>query len=282
MRAVIFEEFQKPLQVRDVVDPTPPRDGVVISVAASGLCRSDWHGWMGHDSDIQLPHVPGHEFAGRVAEVGADVTRWQVGDRVTVPFCVGCGRCETCAQGDLQICDHYFQPGFTAWGSFAEYVAIPHADLNLVQLPEEIAFDAAASLGCRMVTAFRAVVDQGRLQPDQWIAVFGCGGVGLSAVMIAKSLGAKVIGIDVQPSALQITPTRFSAKLRLVQSSNGRRGLPLSQPPQVCANSQSLAFQLPALHLFLPGYLQSRHNAKPPHLAYPRRKKTNLAQVSRR
>ncbi len=204
MRAVIFEEFQKPLQVRDVVDPTPPRDGVVISVAASGLCRSDWHGWMGHDSDIQLPHVPGHEFAGRVAEVGADVTRWQVGDRVTVPFCVGCGRCETCSQGDLQICDHYFQPGFTAWGSFAEYVAIPHADLNLVQLPEEIAFDAAASLGCRMVTAFRAVVDQGRLQPDQWIAVFGCGGVGLSAVMIAKSLGAKVIGIDVQPSALQM------------------------------------------------------------------------------
>ncbi|MDG2382080.1 MAG: zinc-dependent alcohol dehydrogenase family protein [Pirellulaceae bacterium] len=204
MRAIVFEQFQQPLQVCDVLDPTPPADGVVISVAASGLCRSDWHGWMGHDPDIQLPHVPGHEFAGRVAEVGPEVTRWRVGDRVTVPFCVGCGACETCLQGDLQICDHYFQPGFTAWGAFAEYVAIPHADLNLVQLPEELAFDAAASLGCRMVTAFRAVVDQGRLQPDQWIAIFGCGGVGLSAVMIAKSLGAKVIGIDVQPSALQM------------------------------------------------------------------------------
>ena len=121
--------------MQNVADPTPTAQGVVIKVEATGLCRSDWHGWMGHDPDIRLPHVPGHELAGTVQAVGSQVTQWRAGDRVTVPFAVGCGHCFECNSGNHQVCEHQFQPGFTAWGSFAEYVAIDFADTNLVRLP---------------------------------------------------------------------------------------------------------------------------------------------------
>ncbi len=170
---------------------------MVIKVGATGLCRSDWHGWMGHDPDICLPHIPGHELAGTIEAVGKDTLNWAVGDRVTLPFVCGCGSCRQCISGNHQVCDHQFQPGFTAWGSYAEYVAIDYADTNLVALPAEINFVTAASLGCRFVTAFRAIVDQGNVSAGQWVAVHGCGGVGLSAIMIATALGANVIAIDI-------------------------------------------------------------------------------------
>jgi alcohol dehydrogenase len=182
--------------MQHVADPVPTPLGVVIKVEATGLCRSDWHGWMGHDPDIRLPHVPGHELAGTVQTVGGQVTQWRVGDRVTVPFAIGCGRCFECNSGNHQVCEHQFQPGFTAWGSFAEYVAIDFADTNLVRLPEELDYATAASLGCRFVTSFRAIVDQGRVRPGEWVAIHGCGGVGLSAIMIASAMGANVIAID--------------------------------------------------------------------------------------
>ncbi len=204
MRAAIFEKFGQPLEIKNLPDPTPHADGVVIRVMANGICRSDWHGWMGHDSDIHLPHVPGHEMAGVVVAVGKDVRRWKEGDRVTLPFACGCGACEQCISGNQQVCDHYFQPGFTAWGSFAELVAIRYADTNLVGLPESLDFVEAASLGCRFITSFRAVVAQGRVAPGEWVVVYGCGGIGLSAVMIATAMGAQVIGIDVRDSALQL------------------------------------------------------------------------------
>lgn len=204
MRAAVIEEFQKPLKIQQVPDPTPPPDGVVLKVMATGICRSDWHGWMGHDSDIQLPHVPGHELAGVVASVGKDVTRWKVGDRVTLPFVCGCGKCPQCLSGNHQVCDHQFQPGFTHWGSFAEYVAIHYADTNLVRLPESVDFATAASLGCRFVTSFRAVVDQGRASAGEWVAVHGCGGVGLSAIMIAAAVGANVVAVDIADDKLDL------------------------------------------------------------------------------
>ncbi|WAJ37363.1 zinc-dependent alcohol dehydrogenase family protein [Pseudomonas sp. GOM7] len=204
MKAVVYERFSAPPRVMTVADPTPVADGVVIKVMATGVCRSDWHGWMGHDPDIQLPHVPGHEFAGIVAAVGRDVRRFKVGDRVTVPFVSGCGHCGQCHSGNHQVCDHQFQPGFTHWGSFAEYVGIQHADLNLVPLPESLDFATAASLGCRFVTSFRAVVDQGRVSAGQWVAVHGCGGVGLSAVMIANAIGANVVAIDIAEDKLAL------------------------------------------------------------------------------
>lgn len=204
MKAVIYDAFNAPPQLRHVADPTPEPHGVVIQVKATGVCRSDWHGWVGHDADIHPPHVPGHELAGIVAAVGKDVTRWNIGDRVTVPFVGGCGACPQCASGHQQICDHQFQPGFTHWGSFAEFVSIHQADINLVRLPDTLDFPAAASLGCRFVTSFRAVVDQGKTSAGQWVAVHGCGGVGLSAIMIANSLGANVVGVDISDNALRL------------------------------------------------------------------------------
>ena len=204
MRALLFETFGGPLTVRDVPAPDPAPDGVVVEVAASGICRSDWHGWQGHDPDVVLPHVPGHELAGTVAAVGADVRNWSVGDRVTVPFVNACGRCAQCAAGEHQVCTRQTQPGFTHWGSMAEYVALDAADVNLVALPDGLDAATAASLGCRFATAFRAVAQVARVRPGEWVAVYGCGGVGLSAVQVAVAAGARVIAVDVSPAALQL------------------------------------------------------------------------------
>jgi alcohol dehydrogenase len=217
MRAAIYEAFQGPVQVCNVDEPKPSAGGVVLEVGATGICRSDWHGWMGHDPDIRLPHVPGHELAGTVVVAGSEVQRWRSGARVTVPFVCACGHCAQCASGNEQICDYQTQPGFTHWGSYAEYVAIENADLNLVALPDDIDFVTAASLGCRFATSFRAVVLQGRLQPGHWVAIHGCGGVGLAAVMIAAALGGQVIAIDVDDDALELARSVGAAAIVAAQ-----------------------------------------------------------------
>lgn len=204
MKAVMYTAFKERPRIVCVPEPKPEPHGVVLKVGATGVCRSDWHGWVGHDADIHLPHVPGHELAGTVEAVGKDVTKWKVGDRVTVPFVGGCGACPECHAGHQQVCHDQFQPGFTHWGSFAEYVSIHRADLNLVALPESVTFATAASLGCRFVTSFRAVVDQGKVAGGQWVAVHGCGGVGLAAIMIANALGANVVAIDIADDKLAL------------------------------------------------------------------------------
>jgi alcohol dehydrogenase len=204
VRALVFESFGGPLTVAEVPAPDPAPGGVVVDVGASGICRSDWHAWQGHDPDVVLPHVPGHELAGTVAAVGDGVHGWTVGDRVTVPFVNACGRCAECAAGEHQVCRNQTQPGFTHWGSLAEYVAIEAADVNLVAVPEELDLVTAAALGCRYATAFRAVVQVARVRPGEWVVVHGCGGVGLSAVQIAAAAGARVIAVDVSPGALEL------------------------------------------------------------------------------
>lgn len=204
MRALVYEQLGAAPAVTEVPDPEVPASGVVVKVGATGVCRSDWHAWVGHDPDIVLPHVPGHEFAGTVVGVGVGVQNWSVGDRVTTPFLLACGSCDQCVRGHQNLCDRSAQPGFASWGSFAELVAVPFADANLVRLPEEMQFATAASLGCRFVTSFRAVVDRARTSPGEWVAVHGCGGVGLSAVMVARALGARVVAVDIHASKLAL------------------------------------------------------------------------------
>lgn len=202
MRAVRFGEFGGAIDVAEVPEPELPAHGAVIAVRATGLCRSDWHGWRGHDKDITVPHVPGHELAGEVVAVGAQVRRWHGGERVTAPFVCGCGTCRYCSAGDQQVCLNQTQPGFTHDGSFAERVVVHHADVNLVRLPDELGMVAGAALGCRFATAYRAVTQQGRIAPGDWVAVHGCGGVGLSAIMVAVAAGARVVAVDVSSAAL--------------------------------------------------------------------------------
>ena len=211
MKAVIFDAYGVEPVLTDVPEPTCAPDGVIVKVAATGVCRSDWHAWMGHDPS-PLPMVPGHEYAGVIAEVGSAVARWSVGDRVAVPFALGCGACDVCASGNLQVCLAQQQPGFTSWGSFAEYVAVPFADANLVALPESIDFIAAASLGCRFATAYRAVVARGRIAAGEWLVVHGAGGVGLSAIQIGAALGARVVAVDISDAALEAA-SRFGAEV---------------------------------------------------------------------
>ena len=206
----MYHKFRGPIRVEDVPVPVAPEGGVVVEVRATGVCRSDWHGWSGHDSDIEdhgLPFIPGHEVSGVIASVGTGVTTFAAGDRVAIPFILSCGSCRECQRSKPTVCEDQNQPvrsaarqhvaltrfpsilrshirwttqGFTMNGSFAEFVALPRAERNLCHLPEEVSFTMAAALGCRATTAFRAVVQQGRLDRGDVLAVFGCGGVGLS------------------------------------------------------------------------------------------------------
>ncbi len=217
VRAVVLPALLAHPEVREVGEPTAPHGGVVVEVMATGMCRSDWHAWAGHEQ-IVFPHVPGHELAGVVVEVGDDVSRWNVGDRVTVPFVCGCGRCEWCRAGDAQVCPDQQQPGFTHWGSFAEYVALHAADTNLVRIPRHVDFATAASPGCRFATAYRALVRRAQVSPGEWVTVVGAGGVGLSTVMIACALGGRVIAVDRNPGALSAA-SRLGAEHTLLAGS---------------------------------------------------------------
>ncbi len=252
MKAVVYEAFNQMPTIQNVASPDPAIGGVVIKVEATGVCRSDWHGWVGHDRGIDLPHIPGHELAGIVETVGSDVCKWRIGDRVTVPFVGGCGSCADCDSGNQQVCDNQFQPGFNAKGSFAEYVAIDYADTNLVRLPDEMDFATAASLGCRFVTSFRAVVDQGRVKPGQWVAVHGCGGVGLSAIMIATAMGANVVAVDISDAALDLarsmgavavvngkTSSNVAKEIREITKGGAHVSLDALGHPVTCNNSIS-------------------------------------------
>jgi len=206
MRAAVLEALNRPFVVRDV--PTPPvlPNGVLLRVEANGICRSDWHIWKGDWSWVglvpQLPTVIGHEFCGVVEEVGAEVTRWKKGDRVVVPFSGGEGTCEWCRTGHHNMCDTPILPGLVYGGGFGRYSSVPYADVNLVRLPDGIGFVEAASMGCRFMTSFHGIVDQAQVRAGEWVAVHGCGGIGLSAIQIAAALGARVIAVDVADDKL--------------------------------------------------------------------------------
>lgn len=227
MRALRYDTFGGPVRVVDVESPVPGPGDAVIRVTATGVCRSDWHGWRGHDSDITPPQIPGHELAGVVIATGRDVCKWEGGERVTVPFVCACGSCPTCLAGDGQVCPHQRQPGFTDPGSFAEQVLIPYADTNLIALPDSIADVAAAALGCRFATAWRAVTVHGNVAPGDVVVVFGLGGVGLAAGLIARAAGARVLGYDSSAAAVD-----FAAGLGLVECAVLD---PEASPPEVAA-----------------------------------------------
>lgn len=203
MRVSLIETYDAPPRVTTVASPECPADGALIEVRACGVCRSDHHAWKGLDPDVILPHVGGHEFAGVIIETGPNCTAFKIGDRVTAPFILGCGTCPDCLAGDATICATQEVIGFTFWGAFAERIAIPHADFNLVHLPENLGFVEAAAMGCRLTTAYRALTERAHLKSGEWLSIHGAGGVGLSAVMVGKALGAKVLAIDINEQSLE-------------------------------------------------------------------------------
>src|SRR5262245_62980728 len=215
MRAAVMEGVRKPLVVQNVADPKPAPTGAVVRVEANGICRSDWHVWTGDWTwiglNIEFPWVLGHEFCGVVEEVGKNVIRVKKGDRVLVPFSQGEGTCEWCCGGHHNICDTPLTPGIVYWGGMGRYVAVPVADPNLVPLPESVSFVDAASMGCRYMTSFHGIVDQAKVEAGEWVAVHGCGGVGLSAVQIATALGANVIAVDVGDDKLRVAKENGAA-----------------------------------------------------------------------
>ena len=153
--------------------------------------------------DLDLPLVLGHEFSGVVEAVGPDVTGFAPGDRVIAPFYYAEGTCRQCREGLHNHCEAPVYPGASQDGAFSELTHVPNADLNLISLPDSIDFRAAAIMGCRFVTAFHGVVDQAQIRPGEWLAVFGCGGVGLSAISIASAVGARVIAVDIDDRKLE-------------------------------------------------------------------------------
>lgn len=250
MQALVYDDFDAPLELRTVPKPTPTPHGVVLKVRACGVCRSDWHGWKGHDSMIDPPNVPGHEVVGTISAVGERVEQWTGGERATVPFVGGCGTCAQCRAGHQHVCPNQFQPGFSDWGAFAEFVHIDYADENLVRLPDPIGAVTGASLGCRFATAFRAVVDQGDVSGGDWVAVHGCGGVGLSAVMIARAAGARVVAVDIADEALALAADIGAvhtinaqetddvvAAVRAVTGGGAHLSLDALGSPETCAHS---------------------------------------------
>ncbi|MFC7046503.1 zinc-dependent alcohol dehydrogenase family protein [Halobacteriaceae archaeon GCM10025711] len=208
MRAVVLREYGEPLEVEEVVDPEPDGDGVVIETEACGICRSDWHAWQGHGEWVgDAPpsgQVLGHEPVGRVVAVGDQVQTLAEGDRIAVPFNLGDGTCHHCLNGHGNVCENGLALGFEpdAPGAFAEFVHVPAADYNAVVLPESVSAEAMAGLGCRFMTAYHALAHRADLTPGDWVAVHGCGGVGLSAVHLADALGANVVAVDVQDEKL--------------------------------------------------------------------------------
>ena len=230
MRALLAHKPRGSLQVETLPDPACPKDGAIVRMMACGVCRSDHHAWVGVDPDVHFPHVMGHEMAGVIEEVGPDCTL-QIGQRVTAPFILGCGTCSDCQNGNATICETQNVIGFTMQGAFAELIAVPNADFNLIPLPDDLDYEIAAGMGCRVTTAYRAVAERGALQAGETMAVFGAGGVGLSAVMIGKALGAEVIAVDISPDALAmaeklgadhlVNPNDGDAALQIMEITHG-------------------------------------------------------------
>ncbi|HVW77531.1 MAG TPA: alcohol dehydrogenase catalytic domain-containing protein [Alloacidobacterium sp.] len=222
MRAAVVEKLNELLVVCNVPDPECSPDGAIIRVGANGICRTDWHLWTGdwawRDLAIDPPFVLGHEFSGTIEEVGRNVRHWKRGDRVIFPMNPGEGSCEWCLSGNQHICDSgaNLVPGVSYWGAFGEYVAIRHADVNLVRLPDAMSFADSASLACRYMAAFHGVLDQANVRGGEWVVVHGVGGMGLAAVQIAASIGANVIAVDIGDKALNAA--REVGALHTIQS----------------------------------------------------------------
>lgn len=210
MHGAVLKEYGEPLEIEERDTPSPGSDEVLVELEACGICRSDWHAWQGdygwlEGGRVPLGHILGHEPAGTVIETGEDVENYREGDEVVLPFNTICGKCRPCRNGDSHMCDNIVHYGFEIQpGAFSTHVCVPNADFNLARIPDGISPSEMAALGCRYVTSYHAMVDRAPVEPGDWLAVHGCGGIGLSVINVANALGGNVIAVDLQDEKLDL------------------------------------------------------------------------------
>ena len=201
MRAAVVRNFSEDLSIEEVADPSCPDNGVVLEVAACGVCRSDHHGWSGEHPRVKNGSILGHEYCGTVVAAGSRA-KYKLGDRLIAPFILACGDCPACRSGVSNTCRDQIAPGFSAPGAYAQFVAVPF-DHNLVHLPESLSPALAAGLGCRVTTSWHALTDRAAVKAGEWVAIHGTGGIGLAAALLAKALGAQVLVVDIVAEKLE-------------------------------------------------------------------------------
>ncbi|MDP9374464.1 MAG: alcohol dehydrogenase catalytic domain-containing protein [Chloroflexota bacterium] len=201
MGAVRYHGPGEPFHYEQVPIPRPRPDQALVRVGAAGICHTELHLRDGTLNLGVAPLVPGHEIAGTVAAVGEGVTATRPGERVAVYYYAGCGRCAWCRKGQENLCrDVVDQFGFTADGGYAEYVAVPAR--NLVPLPDGLALEAAAALGCSGTTALHAVRAVADVRLGETVVVYGVGAVGYALIQLCRLAGARVIAVGRTPAKL--------------------------------------------------------------------------------
>ena len=203
MKAIRMVEAGKPLELQNIPIPSIGDRDILVRVRAAGICHSDVHYRGGRSAMGRLPITLGHEVAGEIEWIGSLVTTLAAGDRVALHYNLSCGDCYYCSTGNDQFCKTVKMLGHHVDGGYAEYVAVPVR--NAIPLPEEISFEEGATLMCASATALHAL-RKGRVRAGETVAVFGVGGLGLSAIQLAKAMGAvEVFAVDIQPDKLALS-----------------------------------------------------------------------------
>jgi len=202
MKAVRMTETGKPLELQEIPVPNIGDKDILVRVHAAGICHSDAHYRAGRSTMGMMPITLGHEVAGVVEKIGSQVTDIKAGERVCLHYNISCGDCYQCTTGNEQFCDTVKMIGHHVDGGYAEYIAIPAR--NAIPLPEEIPYEAGATLMCASATAYHAL-HKGRVKAGERVAIFGVGGLGLSAIQLAKAMGAvEVFAIDIKQDKLEL------------------------------------------------------------------------------
>ena len=200
MKAMVLEQYNAPLKWMEVDEPQVGPQDVVIRVVANGLCATDLKISGGLVPTVTLPHIPGHEAAGEVVEVGAGVPGLQPGDHVTVYPTEGCGYCDYCRKGLENYCVTAPRTGFEINGGFAEYMRV--SGRNAVKISREVSWEQAAIIPDAIASVYHALTQRAKIQPDETVVVIGIGGLGIHAMQMAKLMGARVVVADVVPDKL--------------------------------------------------------------------------------
>lgn len=231
MKAVRLVQPGRPLELHDVPLPNVGHDEVLVRIKAAGICHSDAHYRAGIPRGDSLRLTLGHEVAGVVEAIGRNVKQLRIGQRVCLHYMATCGACEWCAKDNEQFCETGAMIGKSRDGGYAEFIVMPAR--SVFQLPDEIPFDHGAIMMCSSATSLHAL-NKARMKPGESVVIFGAGGLGMSAIQLAKTLGAReVFAVDIQPKKLDLARSlgavpidaRTDDPVKLIRDHTGGRGV---------------------------------------------------------